>query len=145
MSPAIPRVFNSNVLESSISDPEKSVELVFCCPRCGRKLSVSHRLAGVSGPCPSCGTVIVAPAHTDTVQMAAVVMVEPAVRRSSAVQGKQHAPRRSRGHIIADSMVDRQHLDRRETAKTLFIITMFILAICACLLVSWFLNVWVKK
>jgi hypothetical protein len=50
-----------------------------------------------------------------------------------------------KGGIVADSAVDHQHTDRRETAKSLWIIAMFILAIGACLAVTWFLKDWVRK
>ncbi len=50
-----------------------------------------------------------------------------------------------KGGIVADSAVDHQYADRRETAKSLWIIAMFILAIGACLAVTWFLKDWVRK
>lgn len=50
-----------------------------------------------------------------------------------------------KGGIVADSAVDHQHVDRRETAKSLWIIAMFILALGACLAVTWFLKDWVRK
>ena len=37
-------------------------------------------------------------------------------------------------------MVDHEHLSRRETMKTLGILTLFILAFCACLAVAWFMK-----
>jgi len=42
-------------------------------------------------------------------------------------------------------IVDQEHLERRETAKTLGIIMMFILAFSACLAVAWFLQDWIGK
>lgn len=47
---------------------------------------------------------------------------------------------RRKGRISADSMVDHEHLSRRETMKTLGILTLFILAFCACLAVAWFMK-----
>lgn len=35
----------------------------FFCPTCGIRLSVSNQLAGVKGPCPSCGAAVQAPLH----------------------------------------------------------------------------------
>ncbi|MEO7099874.1 MAG: hypothetical protein ABI162_10970 [Luteolibacter sp.] len=52
---------------------------------------------------------------------------------------------RRRGRVSADSNVDHDHLDRRETVKTLVIIMMFILAFAACLAVAWFMKDWIGK
>lgn len=70
----------------------------------------------------------------------------PGVTHPQAVKrsGKS-VPGRGRGHIPADSMLDHRHLDQKETTKTLFVIMMFILAICACLAVSWFFDTWLAK
>ncbi len=50
---------------------------------------------------------------------------------------------RRRGSIVADSAVDRGHLDHRETMKSLFVIVVFILAFGACLAVTWFFKDWI--
>jgi len=42
-------------------------------------------------------------------------------------------------------IVDQDHLERREIAKSLGVITMFILAFFACLAVAWFLQDWIGK
>lgn len=67
---------------------------------------------------------------------AASVMVDRPGR--AARQGR-------RGMIPADSAVDHRHLGSRETTRTLFILTMFILAFCACLVVTWFLKDWMVR
>jgi hypothetical protein len=45
-----------------------------------------------------------------------------------------------RGAVIADSVVDQLHQNRRETSRTLWVLTAFIMAFCACLLVTWILQ-----
>ena len=54
--------------------------LTFCCPACGIKLSVPASLAGVVGPCPSCGSRIQAPHR----------------RRPEGLPGCPAAPKRTR-------------------------------------------------
>jgi hypothetical protein len=68
--------------------------------------------------------------------------------RSATTRGaspRQGGSKRSKGRIVADSAVDYQHLDRRETAKALRIIMLFVLTICACLLVTWFMKDWIRR
>jgi predicted RNA-binding Zn-ribbon protein involved in translation (DUF1610 family) len=110
------------VLPDSTPASDSAGRLAFNCSSCGLKLTVERRLAGVSGPCPACGAPIHAPAL-------------PSKAASS----------RQRGRIAGDSIVDHQHLERRETAKTLWIIMLFILAFCACLAVSWFMKDWIRR
>ncbi len=93
--------------------------LIFNCASCGLKLTVERHLAGISGPCPACGVQINAPASP-----------------SKAVS------RHRKGRIAGDLILDHQHLDQRETAKTSWIMMLFILAFCACLAVYWFLKDW---
>lgn len=52
---------------------------------------------------------------------------------------------RRRGAIVADSAVDRGHLEHRETMKSLFVIVVFILAFGVCLAVTWFFKDWVGQ
>lgn len=109
------------MLPDSIPAPDPGGPLAFNCSSCGLKLTVERRLAGVSGPCPSCGVQIKAPDDAGT---------------------KRASSSRQRGRIAGDSIVDHQHLERRETVKTLWIIMLFILTFCACLAVSWFMKDW---
>lgn len=67
-----------------------------------------------------------------------------ALRRSTHRE-KRRVSDRPKGRIAADTAVDQQHLTNKETKKTLVVIMMFILAVCACLWVSWFLTNWIKK
>ncbi len=105
----------------SIPAPDSGGALVFNCSPYGLKIKVERRLAGVTGTCPSCGAQITAPNDTGT---------------------KRAPSSRQRGRIAGDSVVDHQHLVWRETVKTLWIITLFVLTFCACLAVSWFMKDW---
>jgi hypothetical protein len=96
------------------------------------KLALEHHLAGISGPCPGCGSQITAPNHTTS-------------QAGTAFGRQKHPSRASKGRIVADSAVDYRHLERRESTKTLWIIVMFILAFCACLLVTWFMKDWINQ
>jgi hypothetical protein len=92
--------------------------LAFNCSACGLTLTAERRLTGVSGPCPACGVQISAPSPAPP----------------------QVTSRRQKGRIAGDSIIDHQYLDRKEAGKTLWILMLFILAIGACLAVSWFLK-----
>ena len=50
-----------------------------------------------------------------------------------------------KGGIVADSAIDHQHVDQKETVKSLWIIAMFILVIGACVAVTWFLKDWIRQ
>lgn len=58
---------------------------------------------------------------------------------------RRSASGRRGGHIVADSAIDRGHLEHRELMKSLFVIVVFILAIGACLIVTWLLNDQLRK
>lgn len=47
--------------------------------------------------------------------------------------------------ISADSIIDRRHQGSRETTRTLFILSVFILAFFACLVATWFLKDWMSR
>jgi hypothetical protein len=124
--------------------------IIFTCAGCGSNLSVPVEIADISGPCPMCGATVSAVAGGGRAKTSL-----PRVRkRASAAhrpngagdrsrhQLKQSQPR-GRGRILADSVVDQRHLDQRETFKTLAIVGLFILAICACLGVVAFMKSWV--
>ena len=118
----------------AFNPPER---LIFVCPGCGLTLSADSQHAGVSGPCPSCGAQISAPGQPQS-----MVSCSPDIAQVRAVT-KSSSHRR--GGIVADSALDHQHSDRRETAKSLWIIALFGLVIGACLLVTWFLKSWISK
>jgi hypothetical protein len=50
--------------------------------------------------------------------------------------------RRNKGRIPADSIVDYARLEQRESAKTLLVLVLFVLVVCSCLAVAWFLKQW---
>jgi endogenous inhibitor of DNA gyrase (YacG/DUF329 family) len=110
--------------------PTPSERLFFKCPACGLTLALDRHLAGVTGPCPACGTSVTAP------QLPTV----PPARNP-----QQHNSRRSRGRIIADSAIDHGHLERRESFRTLRIFLLAVLTFCACLLVTWFMKDWISR
>lgn len=46
---------------------------------------------------------------------------------------------------MPDSLVDQEHLERKEMMKSLAIISLFILTFALCLGVAWFLKDWIAK
>ncbi len=101
------------------------------------KLSLESHLAGVTGPCPACGSRITAPAS---------IIALPSNGDGQSATSTPHASSgRLKRRISADSGIDQSHLERRETAKTLLIFLLFILAFCACLLVTWFMKDWIRR
>jgi hypothetical protein len=55
------------------------------------------------------------------------------------------ASQRPKGRIPADAIIDHTHLEHRESAKTLKVITLMILVLSACLAVAWFLKDWLAN
>lgn len=130
--------------ESQIDPDGNRPPLTFPCVGCGLTLSIDSRQAGTSGPCPSCGAWITSPAISDTGTKA---MVSTGKTNPTIPTERQNRPSASRrkGRIPADSMVDQTHLHQRESAKTLMVLALFILTICACLAVAWFMKDWMAK
>lgn len=91
----------------------------------------------MTAPCPACGSSITAPSHPATPAELPATTRGDRIRKSSSS--------RSKGHVVADSAIDYQHLDRKETAKALRIFLLFVLTICACLLVTWFMKDWIRR
>lgn len=58
---------------------------------------------------------------------------------------RQSVSGRQKGRIVADAVVDQQHLEYREAKKTVVVVMMFILALCACLCVTWYLKDWISR
>ena len=116
--------------------------LIFVCPSCGLTLSADSQQAGVSGPCPSCGAQVSAPGQSQSMVSCSPDMPKPDTAQVRAVTTSSN---HRKGGIVADSALDHQHSDRRETAKSLWIIALFVLVIGACLLVTWFLKNWISK
>ncbi len=94
-------------------------------------------MAGVTGPCPACGSSITAPPSKTTLPASGDGRAASTTPQASSGRVKRR--------ISADSGVDHRHLERRETAKTLLIFLLFILAFCACLLVTWFMKDWIRR
>ena len=103
-------------------------------------------LAGIKGPCPRCGAVISAPS---AVRSEAEV-IPPSKGLSSRggnvlVERRGRSTGRRRGRISADSIIDHRHQGSRETTRTLFILSMFILVFFLCIVVTWFLKDWMAR
>lgn len=80
-------------------------------------------LAGTLGPCPTCGTWLLAPA-----------LVQPPMPPQLAPSALQPEPariqqRRKRGHLHADTTVDYEPIGRPETLRTLIIIGVALLVL----------------
>lgn len=116
--------------------PVPPERLFFKCPECSVTLSLESHLAGVTGPCPTCGSSVTSPSLQPTLSERA------SIRSGSFRKG---ASRCRKGRISADSGIDQSHLERKETAKTLLVILLFLLAFCACLLVTWFMKDWIRR
>jgi len=98
-------------------------------------LSLESHLAGVTGPCPVCRSPVTAP----SLQTAPP---EGAFNRGETF--RKGPSRCGKGRVIADSAIDYQHLDRRESFRILRIFLLFVLVFCACLLVTWFMKDWMS-
>jgi hypothetical protein len=101
------------------------------------KLSLAPHLASITGPCPACRSQITAPPADTALPTSGDDRPDTTPPQTSS----RHVKRR----VSADSGIDQSHLDRRESAKTLFILLLFILAFCACLLVTWFMKDWIRR
>jgi hypothetical protein len=42
-------------------------------------------------------------------------------------------------------MIDHAHIERGETAKSVVMLACFVLAVCACIAVTWFLKDWLTR
>jgi ribosomal protein S27E len=114
--------------------------ITFTCNACGLTLAVDPRLAGVSGPCPACGVWITSPA--------AGIAKIPQATPPAKIPVRKSGPKplgRAKGRIPPDSIVDQAHFEQRESAKTLKVLALFVLAACACLAAAWFLKDWIGK
>lgn len=128
--------------------PDSSGRLIFVCPGCKLTLSATPQYAGVCAPCPSCGVPVNAPGlvPVDNQTLAdSPNLLNTVEAREAPSHGMSASSGRRKGGIVADSAVDHQHSDQREVAKSLWIIAMFILAMAACLAVTWFLKDWIRK
>ncbi|RYD48334.1 MAG: hypothetical protein EOP85_03755 [Verrucomicrobiaceae bacterium] len=101
-------------------------------------------MAGVEGPCPGCGSLIAAPSGDDQVDVLAPSKL-PQRKAVEVVIERRGRSGRRRGMISADSIIDHRHQSKKETTKTLFILSMFILAFFICLVATWFLKDWMAR
>jgi len=107
--------------------------------------------AGVTGgPCPSCGQWISVPASIrpvttgPAVLMGSIVAPPPATPAIDPPAAATPATRR-KARVLADLTVDAAHLDRRETARSLVVIGMFILTACICAIVFYLMLNWASR
>ena len=103
--------------------PVTAPPAVFSCPACGVKLTLAASSPSASGPCPACGAWITAPATT----------------------ASKPAASRKKFHIPADSHLDHQRLEIRETIRSLRIIALLAAAFFGCLAAIWFLSHWMNR
>lgn len=95
-------------------------------------------MAGVSGPCPSCGSIIKAPSEGGTQDAGSSI---PLPQQRNATRTKS----RSKGRIPVDSIIDHTHLEHRESMKSILVIALFVLAICGCIAATMFLKHWIGR
>jgi predicted RNA-binding Zn-ribbon protein involved in translation (DUF1610 family) len=124
--------------------------LFFNCPACGLKLVVVRQQAGVSGPCPTCGAWVKAPdlsseSLPSSAQTSPLTMDPNPHHQQPATRPRRDSSTARKGRISADLGLDHQHLELRETTKTLWMIVLFVLAVIVYLLINWFLTDWVKN
>jgi hypothetical protein len=110
-------------------NPMANESITFLCPACGIKLTILGNLAGITGPCPSCGTLIQAPypaqyqippsaAHAPITTPIPVSTVRdypspPPVQTSSPAalrpEPRQLPTRSGHGEPVAKQMAERNH------------------------------------
>jgi hypothetical protein len=121
---------------------EENPLLIFRCPSCGLRLSIHRSQGAVSGPCPACGNIIQAPQtapRTADLPSASI----PSTR--SLAQGSEARTERSKRRIPVDSIIDHGHLEHRESMKSILVIALFVLAICACIAATLILKYWMGR
>lgn len=117
--------------------------LSFHCPGCARELFVGLELAGVEGPCPSCGSTVRAPVpgkpdatpagHPEVpVSQPAPAPAPEAGSRRAAAGGVTH------NGLLADGVVDQRQVDRKEGMTLLKIVlaVALVLALCAAVVLA---------
>jgi hypothetical protein len=88
-----------------------SEQIRFKCPSCAATLTAPFAMRNASGPCPICGVTINPPAQP--------VRIRPSVSKKSR-------------RISADSVVDHESNERRETWKSMRIMGLFLLVVAIC-------------
>lgn len=126
--------------DSNLRLPDSNVRLIFNCPSCGKNLTADLSQADVTGPCPQCGQPVTAPQPRFPANFA---LHSPQPLTAAANEPKTTEQRVRRSRINADSALDHGHNDQRELAKTLWIITVFILVFCAVVAATWLMQKWI--
>jgi len=114
-----------------------SPRIRFSCEHCRQELSVDEAQAGIGGPCPRCGQWVIAPDYVRPPQDKDFLT---RVEKIPAKGAHKHVPQFKSGHLMADSMVDREYQQRREIFRMLRIFAWIILVIGICLAAYWFLE-----
>jgi predicted RNA-binding Zn-ribbon protein involved in translation (DUF1610 family) len=99
----------------------------FYCTACGIRLVVPTAHVGSSGPCPSCGVTITPP----------VFPRGPSLRSQAS---KTLSRRPVGGRIRGDDGIDYAEQESREVLRTLKILGLFLLTLCACFVIVWLLS-----
>ena len=107
----------------------------FFCHHCGARLVVREPSAAMTGPCPVCGTWLSGPGGACQTQSPLIASVV----ENSAEPAKES---RRRGHIRGDLNVDVVHQERRETARTIIVLAMFVVAAGVCAIVFYLMTGW---
>jgi hypothetical protein len=101
--------------------------VAFFCTACGTRLVVPAAHVGSSGPCPSCGVTITPP-------------VFPSSPRLPSQPSKTLSRRPAGGRILGDVGIDYARQENRELLRTLKILALFLLTLCACFAIVWLLS-----
>jgi len=109
----------------------------FSCEHCRQELSVDEAQAGIEGPCPRCGRVVKAPDYSRPLPDKDFLT---RVEKIPAKGAHKHVPQFRSGHLMADSMVDRDYQQRREVFHILRILACIILVMGVVVAVYWFLQ-----
>lgn len=139
---AVFAVIYRSVQELPRPSKPSQLPIPFVCGGCGLTMSVPVEQAGSSGPCPGCGVWLTSPGGPTVVTPG-----DPGKSRSAPAAGRRPARTgtRRKGRIRADSMIDHAHIERSETAKSVVMLACFVLAVCACIAVTWFLKDWLTR
>jgi len=105
---------------------------------------VTESQAGVSGPCPKCGTWIDASQFQPTDAPLHVLSVGLPVRSDSAKHRKQTVTS-GKGSVRADGYLDHDHTERREMFATLRILAVSLAVIAVILFVTLYMKDWMSK
>jgi hypothetical protein len=114
--------------------PGASPDPGFFCHQCGAKLVVRDPSAAKAGPCPVCGAWLTPPSAPSPTPPLVAAVVAPVADPAQEC--------RRRGHIRGDLNVDVVHLERRETARTLIVIAMFVVAAGVCAVIFYLMTGW---